>query len=274
MRRLPRFIGSRLYADFSVNASGVEAAYEKLVRTLHGTPKHEPPPLGSNPFARPAQERLTPGPLDLIEERGRVNPAPQQDGDEEPPRGRRIAWAAGISLALISIMLWLADDSGAFWREVVSADVAKVPSDPGVATKSQANAVTQTLASPGKANHTEPVATNKPVRLTSRTPRSGPAAATRNVELTLKFSADGWTEVYDAPGHRLFYDIGQAGSVHTVTGLLPIRLVLGNAAGVAIEVNGQPTEFSDLFRRDGTAHFLIDLNGRAAPSSKDSNSDY
>jgi len=106
VRRLPMFAGSRLYADFSADASGVEAAYETLVRTLHGTPKHEPPPLGFNPFARSAHEGITPvrqqthqggsvtelvpeqsafagphGPQRIVEGRTQVNPAPERNGD-------------------------------------------------------------------------------------------------------------------------------------------------------------------------------------------------
>jgi hypothetical protein len=41
--------------------------------------------------------------------------------------------------------------------------------------------------------------------------------------------------------------------------------VLGNAPGVALQLNGQPVALDGLVRHNGSAHFLVDGSGHAAP---------
>lgn len=80
--------------------------------------------------------------------------------------------------------------------------------------------------------------------------------------MTLHYSADSWTEVYDATGARLFYDVGAANSVRTVVGTPPLRVVLGNASGVNVEFNGHSTVVTKFARPDGSAQFSINRSGR------------
>jgi cytoskeleton protein RodZ len=103
---------------------------------------------------------------------------------------------------------------------------------------------------------------------TKQTAPAVPGTATppphgKDAELTLKFSADSWAEVYDASGQRLFYDVGAASSAHTVKGVPPLRIVLGNAAGVAVELNGHPASITNSVLPDGSAQFSINARGRA-----------
>lgn len=86
-------------------------------------------------------------------------------------------------------------------------------------------------------------------------------------ELTLKFSSDSWAEVYDASGQRLFYDVGAASTAHTVRGSVPMRVVLGNAAGVALEFNGRPAPIPPGIASDGSVRFVINAHGRAVPAT-------
>jgi cytoskeleton protein RodZ len=102
-------------------------------------------------------------------------------------------------------------------------------------------------------------------------PASEPAAAPRakaQSSVTLRYSADSWTEVYDASGARLFYDVGAANSVQTVVGTPPLRVVLGNASGVSVEYNGHSKPIAKLSRPDGSVQFSITRSGevvRAKP---------
>jgi cytoskeleton protein RodZ len=94
-----------------------------------------------------------------------------------------------------------------------------------------------------------------------------PAAATQpraknQSQVTLRYSADSWTEVYDASGSRLFYDVGAANSVQTVVGTPPLRVVLGNASGVSVEYNGHSKAISKLSRPDGSVQFSINRSGQ------------
>lgn len=100
-----------------------------------------------------------------------------------------------------------------------------------------------------------------------------PARRAKDGELTLKFSSDSWAEVYDASGQRLFYDVGAAASAHTVRGPAPLRVILGNASGVAVEYNGRPALIPAAVQPDGSARFVINAHGRAVPASPASDGD-
>jgi cytoskeleton protein RodZ len=94
-----------------------------------------------------------------------------------------------------------------------------------------------------------------------------PTTRGKEGQLTLKFSSDSWAEIYDASGQRLFYDVGAASSAHTVKGLAPLRVVLGNAAGVTLEFNGRATPVPTSTSADGSVRFIINTHGRAVPAS-------
>lgn len=89
-----------------------------------------------------------------------------------------------------------------------------------------------------------------------------PPRSKNQAQVTLRYSADSWTEVYDASGARLFYDVGAAHSVQTVVGTPPMRVVLGNASGVAVEFNGHNASVAKLARPDGSVQFSISRSGR------------
>lgn len=57
--------------------------------------------------------------------------------------------------------------------------------------------------------------------------------------LTIRFSGDCWTEVSDATGKRLYFDLGVAGRSVTVTGTAPLRALFGDSVNVRVEVNGR-----------------------------------
>jgi cytoskeleton protein RodZ len=92
------------------------------------------------------------------------------------------------------------------------------------------------------------------------------AAPARPAELTLRFAEDSWVEVYDANGARLFYDIGAADTTRSMTGPAPLRVVLGNPAGVAVSVNGREAVIPDAATRDGEARFVVNRSGRIVRS--------
>jgi cytoskeleton protein RodZ len=100
-------------------------------------------------------------------------------------------------------------------------------------------------------------ATSAPAPATATQPR-----AKNQSQVTLRYSADSWTEVYDASGARLFYDVGAANSVQTVVGTPPLRVVLGNASGVSVEYNGHSKPISKLSRPDGSVQFSINRSGQ------------
>ncbi len=86
----------------------------------------------------------------------------------------------------------------------------------------------------------------------------------RTAALEMHFTEDSWTEVYDARGARLFYDVGFAGSTRTVSGVPPLRVVLGNPPEVALDLDGRPVAVPGAVR-DVITEFRISRSGRVAP---------
>jgi cytoskeleton protein RodZ len=84
----------------------------------------------------------------------------------------------------------------------------------------------------------------------------------RAMEVTLKFAADSWVEVYDSKGERLFYDIGSADSQRTISGTPPFRVTFGNAPGVTLDVNGKPATVPASVVSNDEAKFVINRSGR------------
>jgi cytoskeleton protein RodZ len=89
-------------------------------------------------------------------------------------------------------------------------------------------------------------------------------APPRNTRLTLELNGESWVEVYDSRGERLFYDVASAGSVQAIEGRPPLRVVLGNAGAVAVQVDGQPREIPENAVSGEGARFVVNRSGSLA----------
>jgi cytoskeleton protein RodZ len=90
-------------------------------------------------------------------------------------------------------------------------------------------------------------------------------APVRETRLKLDLANDSWIEVYDSQGKKLFYDVASAGSVQAVSGRGPLRVVLGNSAGVTVEVDGQAREIpASAGDGEGGARFVVNRSGSLA----------
>ena len=148
------------------------------------------------------------------------------------------------------------------------------PATPGTSAASGAKATAAAKGAPAvTTNAAPPPAATGATTASSNATAPPPARRAKDGELTLKFSSDSWAEVYDASGQRLFYDVGAAASAHTVRGPAPLRVILGNASGVAVEYNGRPALIPAAVQSDGSARFVINAHGRAVPASPASDGD-
>ena len=198
---------------------------------------------------------------------------PKADPGKPPPSRLVPGMAVVVGVALIGIIGWVlnAVNSGPASRPV---PVTQTP--PLDATS--APAVQPTAAAPASAPAAAPA--DAP---SAATPLSAPGTPTaqaaavsahraespdsaRPTQLTLHFSADSWVEVYDAHGERLLYDVGAADSVRSVSGTAPLRVVLGNAPGVALEVNGRTAALPGNLTPDSVLQFVVSRAGRLAPA--------
>ena len=66
-----------------------------------------------------------------------------------------------------------------------------------------------------------------------------PTAGVPQVAVDLAYTGECWTEVTDASGRRLFYDLGREGRIVTVSGDAPLRVILGDAENVSVTVDGR-----------------------------------
>ena len=73
-------------------------------------------------------------------------------------------------------------------------------------------------------------------------------------------------EVYDSTGARLFYDVASANSVQSIEGRPPLRVILGNAAAVAVQVDGQAREIPASAVNGEGARFVVNRSGSLARS--------
>jgi len=92
--------------------------------------------------------------------------------------------------------------------------------------------------------------------------------------LRLSFSADSWVDVHDAAGHRLYAGSGRANSVKTIAGDAPLKVYLGFASGVQVEVNSRVVAIGPQFVSGDVARFDAGADGvlrrdshAAAPTS-------
>ena len=67
---------------------------------------------------------------------------------------------------------------------------------------------------------------------------SSPAIAEGQVRVLLTYTGDCWTEVTDATGRRLFFNLGRDGRSVELTGAEPLNVLFGNPGNVQVVVNG------------------------------------
>ncbi len=79
--------------------------------------------------------------------------------------------------------------------------------------------------------------------------------------LRLSFSADSWVDVHDAAGRRAFAGKGRANSVKTIAGIGPMRVYLGFASGVQLEINNRAVAIGPQFMAGDVARFEAGADG-------------
>lgn len=203
-----------------------------------------------------ASREARPPPPDLTQV-----PHPERRSD---PRGLitpviGLALAAVVGVAIWWVLSGASPDAGS--APAKSGDVAPVAAELALpADRPQASVVTAAPQPVATAPVTPPPAAAEPA------PRAEPPA--RETRLRVGFANDSWLEIYDARGQRLYYDIASAGSVQNVAGRGPLRVVLGNASGVSIEVDGEARDIPVNAVEGEGARFVVNRSGllsRARP---------
>jgi cytoskeleton protein RodZ len=143
----------------------------------------------------------------------------------------------------------------------------------GAASPTEPNANAQAAAAPPpaatfapartsstRAGPTAPAPSPPPASAANVAPASASAAAPSFVvPLELTFEQESWAEVADARGTRLYYGLGTAGRRAEMRGEPPFAVVLGNAAGVKVVVDGEEFKIPTKGRPGEYARFSVDV---------------
>jgi cytoskeleton protein RodZ len=133
---------------------------------------------------------------------------------------------------------------------VASATASPAPSPPP--TPSLASSLPLTLPAGAAAARTT---------LAASSSESDATAGMGRAHLRLSFSADSWVDVHDAAGRRVFAGKGRANSVKTIAGIAPMRVYLGFASGVQLEINKRAVAIGPQFMAGDAARFEAGADG-------------
>ncbi len=285
----PRSIGERLRAGRERAGLSVPAAAEKLhldPKVIEALEADRFAELGASVYVRghlrryadfvgeagielvnaySAKTEARPPPPDLTQ-------IPQAERRADPKRLVTPLVGLGCAAVLAFAIWWvLAGSSGnassgsaEATPAIVQAPAAAVTPAPDPvppAAPLQLASKTQAAPAPAKASG----APADPAAASAEAARREEAPA-RPTQLRLELTSESWIEVYDSRGERLFYDIASAGSVQSIEGRPPLRVVLGNAAAVVVQVNGQSREIPAAAVDGEGARFVVNRSGSLSRS--------
>jgi cytoskeleton protein RodZ len=95
-----------------------------------------------------------------------------------------------------------------------------------------------------------------PVTVEEARPEAEPVDDGRT-RIQLTFSGDCWTEISDATGQRLFFNMGRAGRTVELAGTAPFSVLFGNANNVSVSVDGNDYPVSPTSAGSRTARLTI-----------------
>ncbi len=144
---------------------------------------------------------------------------------------------------------------------VVEAAQSQAGAVGGEAPPTQGVTAQQAPAPDGEAPAVGAVEAPAPIVQETPAPVVRPRPGGGRDRLRLAFSVRSWTEVYDADNRRLLFDLVKPGAVKTVEGRAPFRVILGDANGVQVSIDGVPFDHSAFRRRGKTARFQVGRPG-------------
>jgi len=281
----PRSIGERLRAGRERSGLSIAAAAEKLhldAKVIEALETDRFAELGASVYVRGHLRRYA----DFVGEPGAELVSSYSSRDVRPPPPdltqvpqaerrsdprRLLTPLVGLSCAAVLLVAiwWVLAGSRPDHSGSASALPTPLvqPGDPAAANDASGVATPVALGtSAAIAPSTKVPAATTPGAAsgTAAIPRRDDALPARETRLKLDLTNDSWVEVYDSRGERLFYDVASAGSVQSVNGRGPLRVVLGNAAGVTVEVDGQAREIPAAAIDGEGARFVVNRSGSLA----------
>lgn len=159
--------------------------------------------------------------------------------------------------------------AGVFWWLRSLPHPTGQPLEPAAPSQPATGSGGATAGAAAGATPGEPAGTGTAAGETATRPAGGslPTTSTGETQLDVRFSALSWVEISDAEGRRLLQGLYAGGSAREVRGTAPLRVVLGNAPAVELELNGRPLQLAGLVHRNGSAYLSIDRAGQVSAAA-------
>lgn len=190
-------------------------------------------------------------------------PTPVPVTTPSPRKRHRHRGASGLKPAIVVAVLLVI--AGVWWgvKSLLSARHVQMPAIAApAAQESGADTVAAPSSGSGSLKNGAAVERESPAPVAQVAAVRQPPAATSqdNVTMRLEFTAPSWSEIYDASGKRLMFDVGQPGQVRTVSGVAPLKVILGVAAAATVAVNERSVAVPRLPGKDAT-RFMVAADG-------------
>jgi cytoskeleton protein RodZ len=195
---------------------------------------------------------------------------PQPERRADPRRLVTPLAVLGSSAVLLGAIWWVLAGSRPAGSAPTKAQVSPVVSGEARPVSAPAMATPASLTTTA----TAVPATAVPAAAAQASPAAATPVATikeapaREIRLRLELTNESWVEVYDSSGKQQFYDIASAGSVQSISGPGPLRVFLGNPAGVSVQVDGQSREIPSAAIDGEGARFVVNRSGSLSKSAR------
>ena len=162
-------------------------------------------------------------------------------------------WVAAIAaiLAVATAYWWFVSREPSV-EPPVAGQIAPLPQGP-LASAEQDQIVDQSAEDRADEDAELPLTVAEP----ATSPPAIEITSSSEMQLSITYSGDCWTEITDASGRRLFFDLGKSGRTVNLTGEAPFNVLFGDAANVSLAINGSSFSIPAANRRGRTARLTI-----------------
>jgi len=139
----------------------------------------------------------------------------------------------------IAVIVVIIVAAASYWWFAVFSDQAALPATTPEETpiEQQGAAIENTTQNADSEIIAEPVAESVASEPEPQIAAAAPLAD-GEVSLSLSYTGDCWTEISDATGQRLFFEMGRDGNSVELSGVAPFAVLFGNVDNVDVRING------------------------------------
>lgn len=200
-------------------------------------------------------------------------PVVLDNASEDPAATTAVVATAGAALVATAAPDTAESTADEFGADELGADESGADDDLGAAaTVAAGAAATADISATSDSAPAADAAQADPAAATPALATTSTGANTRRVELVgngadqleLQFAGNSWVEVDDGARVRLYSDMMRDGDALSIKAAAPFHILLGDATGVAVLLNGQPLPIAANIRTDKTARIMISAEGVSA----------